>query len=274
MKKLFILMLLFVFLFLIPSCKEKEVKSDFDLFIDEYNKHHSEPVNHMEDGYYRITTRNITYSLENDHIIEEQDCTGYLQFAEGSFEAVVSNFSYHLNKMEIKDYTVFDSIEKQVYSYENRYYEELTTLDGNRTTYGCQDLSVYDFNFSWAPTLKYSIFNSLLYLEGLKLEAEINVFNISILVDERTLFITSHYPNGVVPKLRQQVKVYFDENYDIYRLETSAVYIHKQDYSYQNSYFATTVIEKVHDYVPNSEVFDYEHEKNFDDLREYDFLYY
>ena len=90
-KKMLIICFMTLIFLSISSCKKNDNKSDFELFVDEYYKHHPETYT-LEEGVYSIQTYESTFSKNKEYSIEEQKYIGTILFKEEEF------YGYFFNK--------------------------------------------------------------------------------------------------------------------------------------------------------------------------------
>ena len=262
-KKWFLVLILFLTMLVVSSCDKNENKTEFDLFLDEYNKYHSGMYS-MDEEFYKIHTYEVVYNKNNEHTITEKKYVGRIKFEQNLFKGKISNFSYNLNMVKMKDNGIIDTNNIQVYSYDNKYYEEITGLDGIKKIYGCNDISKNTIEFAINPRDEVFWFN-LLVPETIKDYFEINRFYDAIIVNDSYIEYISKftYPDEV---REDSFKVYYDDKYDITKIVRTTAYRILKDTDYTKKhceYFYTVTLEKIDNLIPNNHVYEYEYEKEF-----------
>ena len=262
-KRIFIICFMFFISFFIISCRKKEYKTEFELFIEEYYKHHPTPYT-LEEGLYSIRTYQTSYTNDNEYEIEEQNYIGTICFQERKLNGYLSNFTYELNKINIKNNCIFSSINKKAYCYNNEYYETLKENE-KTTTYGCENIQLQDIQFR-AHTSVESLTRYLFFPDMLLYSLEYKSLIKSVIVEGLQVKMIFEIPMSEDEILEHIFTYNFDDQYKLLKVIRTSTY-HTSD-SATPKYFFTSTLEKKDNYSYPEIELEYDQEKTFqsDDL--------
>ncbi len=261
--KFFLLYVIILLLLVLCACAQHN-KSELDLFIEQYYQHHPKSYA-LEPGWYEIDTHEYHYNQNNQKKMIDKNYVGYIKFDIGSFAGKLSDFTYKSRTSVFHKNVLTEYSEKNIIVYQNRYLEETLSNNESNITYGCNDLLSKNISFTinasnstflvdvFAPDILKS------YYESYK-----NYTCLSIKDFVLTTTVVFPYHGNTV--YEHTYKYYFDNNYNIQRVDITTIkrllsYSQQTLDTYEIMYNST--LQRLNNYTPNFEVYEYENEKEF-----------
>ncbi len=250
MKKTFTLMIVIVFIFVLSGCKEKTIKTETDIFIEEFTKKYPRGYK-LDDSWYKFhsieTKTNYVGDLETTIITKFE---GFLNFKEEYKFSATSNkyfFKSDTISYQQKQINKFIRTEKRLNNKQYYLYNEENILNENKNeikTFGHNNIEYTNisFMFSW-EALFFKDIQSMM-------NSEYNHKNYKIFVKDNCVYISFIKHNtGLTNKLGMDTKIEyeicFDSDYNLYSISEHKINIYKNDNYLGSDLFETISYKKL-----------------------------